>query len=150
VNATEGQAPSLDSVSNGRAIKFTRERFEQIRNLVERGMSPNQIAEMIGTTVGSLAVSCSRVGISLRRPKASQPSKPKLLPPPSTNGTKSPPPVLPSMTISLTLDYRGCSRTSVLALDPATIVGLILRANLQDVPLIEFVTDLLQREQDQK
>jgi hypothetical protein len=134
----------LRSTSNGRPMKFTRERFEQIRNLVERGMTKEQIAETIGTTIGSLVVSCSRMGISLRRPKASQPSKTS---PPPAPSTKTEP---PSMTISLTLDYRGCSRTSVLALDPATIVGLILRANLQDVPLIEFVTDLLQREQDQK
>src|SRR6516165_9216714 len=55
--------------ANGRSIKFTPERFEQIRNLVERGMSHEQIAETIGVTVGSLQVTCSRHGISLRRPK---------------------------------------------------------------------------------
>jgi hypothetical protein len=54
--------------ANGRSIKFTPERFEQIRNLVERGMSREQIAETIGVTVGSLQVTCSRLGISLRRP----------------------------------------------------------------------------------
>jgi hypothetical protein len=55
--------------ANGRSIKFTSERFEQIRNLVERGMSREQIAETIGVTVGSLQVTCSRHGISLKRPK---------------------------------------------------------------------------------
>jgi hypothetical protein len=55
--------------ANGRSIKFTPERFEQIRNLVERGMSREQIAETIGVTVGSLQVTCSRHGISLKRPK---------------------------------------------------------------------------------
>jgi transposase-like protein len=58
--------------ANGRSIKFTPERFEQIRNLVERGMSREQIAETIGVTVGSLQVTCSRHGISLKRPKLNQ------------------------------------------------------------------------------
>ena len=51
----------------GRQIKFTPERLEQIRNLVERGKSREEIAELIGVTVGSLQVTCSRLGISLRR-----------------------------------------------------------------------------------
>src|SRR2546421_8497795 len=52
----------------GRPIKFTPERIQQIRNLVERGKSREEIAELIGVTVGSLQVTCSRLGISLRRP----------------------------------------------------------------------------------
>jgi hypothetical protein len=51
----------------GREIKFTPERIQQIRNLVERGKSREEIAELIGVTVGSLQVTCSRLGISLRR-----------------------------------------------------------------------------------
>src|SRR5262244_2668148 len=51
----------------GRRIKFTPERIQQIRNLVERGKSREEIAELIGVTVGSLQVTCSRLGISLRR-----------------------------------------------------------------------------------
>ena len=53
--------------SRGRRIKFTPERVQQIRNLVERGKSREEIAELIGVTVGSLQVTCSRLGISLRR-----------------------------------------------------------------------------------
>ena len=55
--------------SRGRPTKFTLERIQQIRNLVERGESREQIAEMLDVTVGSLQVTCSRLGISLRRPK---------------------------------------------------------------------------------
>ena len=50
-----------------RATKFTPERIQQINNLVERGKSREEIAELIGVTVGSLAVTCSKLGISLRR-----------------------------------------------------------------------------------
>ena len=58
------------NASTGRVIIFTPERIEQIKNLVERGMSREQIAETIGSTVGSLAVTCSKHGISLRQPSA--------------------------------------------------------------------------------
>src|SRR5262245_46388072 len=54
--------------NSGRQIKFTPQRIQQIKNLVERGKSREEIAELIGATVGSLQVTCSRFGISLRRP----------------------------------------------------------------------------------
>jgi hypothetical protein len=51
----------------GRPTKFTPERIQQIKNLVERGKSREDIAELVGVTVGSLAVTCSKLGVSLRR-----------------------------------------------------------------------------------
>src|SRR6516225_8246051 len=65
---TEEFATQLTN-SRGRQIKFTPERLQQIRNLVERGRSREEIAELIGATVGSLQVTCSRLGISLRLSK---------------------------------------------------------------------------------
>src|SRR5262249_32743209 len=59
--------PATQLPTRGRKIKFTPERIQQIRNLVERGKSREEIAELIGVTVGSLQVTCSRLGISLRR-----------------------------------------------------------------------------------
>jgi hypothetical protein len=56
-------------LTRGRQIKFTPEKVQQISNLVERGTSREEIAELLGVTVGSLQVTCSRLGISLRRPK---------------------------------------------------------------------------------
>ena len=55
-------------LTRGRQKKFTPERIQQIKNLVERGTSREQIAGLIGVTVGSLQVTCSRLGVSLRRP----------------------------------------------------------------------------------
>src|SRR5262245_58186605 len=55
---------------SGRRLKFTRERIEEIRKLVERGKTREEIAEIIEVTVGSLQVTCSRLGISLRRPRS--------------------------------------------------------------------------------
>ena len=48
--------------SRGRPTKFTLERLQQIRNLVERGESREQIAELLDVTVGSLQVTCSEAG----------------------------------------------------------------------------------------
>src|SRR5512132_514770 len=56
-------------VTRGRRLKFTPERIQQIKNLVERGKSSGEIAELVGVTVGSLRVTCSRLGISLRQPR---------------------------------------------------------------------------------
>src|SRR2546430_14765811 len=55
--------------TRGRQLKFTPERIQQIKNLVERGKSGGEIAELVGVTVGSLRVTCSRLGISLRQPR---------------------------------------------------------------------------------
>jgi Helix-turn-helix domain of resolvase len=57
-------------LTRGRQKKFTPERIQQIKDLVEQGTSREKIAELIGVTVGSLQVTCSRLGISLRRPKS--------------------------------------------------------------------------------
>ena len=64
------RAPHL-AAPRGGPTKFTPERIQQIRNLVERGKSREEIAELIGVTLGSLQVTCSRLGISLRRPSRS-------------------------------------------------------------------------------
>ena len=63
---TNGSIQQPLTATNGRPIKFTPERMEQIKNLVERGMSREEIAETIGVTLGSLQVTCSKHGISLR------------------------------------------------------------------------------------
>ncbi len=58
----------LQPLNRGRPTRFTPERMQQVRNLVERGKSREEIAEIIGVTIGSLQVTCSKLGISLRRP----------------------------------------------------------------------------------
>jgi hypothetical protein len=56
------------SAQQHRRTKFTPENIRQITNLVERGTSPDQIAEIIGVTLGTLRATCSKLHISLRRP----------------------------------------------------------------------------------
>src|SRR5947199_5908268 len=67
--------------SRPRSTKFTAERIQQIKDLISRGETCEVIAAQIGVTVGTLKVTCSRLGISLRRPRV------KLLPPSMATAT---------------------------------------------------------------
>ena len=53
--------------ARGRRAKFTPQAIEKIKELVAQGASREEIASLLGVTVGSLQVTCSRLGISLRR-----------------------------------------------------------------------------------
>jgi len=55
------------SPSRGRRTKFTPQAIEKIKASVAEGISRDEIANRLGVTVGSLQVTCSRLGISLRR-----------------------------------------------------------------------------------
>jgi hypothetical protein len=50
-----------------RAVKSTPQAIEKIKKFVAEGISRDEIANRVGVTVGSLQVTCSRLGISLRR-----------------------------------------------------------------------------------
>ena len=50
-----------------RATKFTPQAIEKIKELVAQGIARDEIANLLDVTVGSLQVTCSRLGISLRR-----------------------------------------------------------------------------------
>lgn len=62
IQSADLTAPSAPKF-RGRRIKFTPERIQQIKNLVEQGKSREEIAEMIGVSLGSLQVTCSRLGL---------------------------------------------------------------------------------------
>src|SRR5262245_4715666 len=54
-------------ITSGRKpTKFTPERIQQSRTLVQQGIRREEIAALLDVTVGSLQVTCSRLGISLR------------------------------------------------------------------------------------
>src|SRR5262245_65182559 len=66
----EGAAMTMTNASpsvRGRRVKFTPQAIEKIKDLVAEGISRDEIANRLGVTVGSLQVTCSRLGISLRR-----------------------------------------------------------------------------------
>jgi hypothetical protein len=51
-----------------RATKFCPANVQKIKDWVAEGISREEIAERLDVTLGSLQVTCSRLGISLRRP----------------------------------------------------------------------------------
>lgn len=125
--------------SRGRPIKFTPERLEQIKNLVERGHTRDQIAEIIGVTVGSLAVTCSRVGLSLRRPKLDNgiwPNERK-----SMNNDEPKPTNGPKRQYTLKLEYNG--RSISVPLDAGTVVALVLEAEFRDMRVADLLEQIV-------
>jgi hypothetical protein len=58
---------NASSPARGRRVKFTPQVIEEIKGFVAVGISREDIANRVGVTVGSLQVTCSRLGISLRR-----------------------------------------------------------------------------------
>jgi hypothetical protein len=134
--------------ANGRSIKFTPERLEQIRNLIERGMSREQIAETIGVTVGSLQVTCSKHGISLRRPKLNNGvgHAPHKLNngvghgPRSRNDT---PAQDRRAELALRLRYRGIDRTVELPLSEEVLGRLVIEAHFRNLSISDLTAKLI-------
>jgi hypothetical protein len=127
---------------SGRQIKFTPERIEKIKNLVGRGKSREEIAEIIGVTVGSLQVTCSRLGISLRRPNDGIQPRPKPEPPEPT------PPSTPAKAadvarFTITMRYRGEEQMIELPLTQDMIRQLAFEAALRGVPISDLICDLI-------
>ena len=154
---TEELATQLPT--RGRQIKFTPERLEQIRNLVERGKSREEIAELIGVTVGSLQVTCSRLGISLRRvvfsngmgllrrsgqPQQNSQSGPVEQPQATTpHEERARTDEMGLANLALGMKYRGDERTSELLLTQDMIRQLAFEAQFRNMSIGEFVGELL-------
>jgi hypothetical protein len=151
----------------GRLTKFTPERIEQIKNLVERGKSREEIAELLDVTVGSLQVTCSRLGISLRRVRLK--SRPPArygnkrfrgavtLQPITEQGSelvgqattqlRTPTEVHDAIeaNFSIKIQYKGEERTTELPFTKSMISRLALEAEFRDMRICELVSELLMK-----
>jgi hypothetical protein len=123
--------------SRRRPTKFTPERLEQIKDLVARGVDREEIARLLGVTVGSLAVTCSRFGISLRRPRA--PNGSRLLP----LRAKTRVPQVNTATFSVWVRHNGKEQSVELPLTPKMIGQLALEASSRNQRISELAKDLL-------
>jgi hypothetical protein len=152
--------------ARSRSIKFTPQRIQQITNLVERGKSREEIAHILDVTVGSLQVTCSRLGISLGRRKIIDGigllPKPKPLyenasltshsgghvgrvplQPTEKQLSENSAPSACSASFAIRLQCRGIERTYELPLTTHTIGQLALEAALQGVTIGELFTKLI-------
>jgi hypothetical protein len=161
------QTAPLLTRNNGRPTKFTPERIQQIRNLVERGKNRHEIADLLDVTVGSLQVTCSRLGISLRQlgPQRGQGDGPyhrylgsTALPPPAEQHQKDLQPQAQVTTANreamesqqpdsasfiLSIQYKGKERANRLQLTKDLIGKLSLEAELRNVSIGELVSELI-------
>lgn len=137
----------------GRPIIFTPERIDQIRNLRERGKTPEEIAEIIGCTIGTLRVKCSNLGISLR---ALVPKNIMLLPKSKnamvkTNGENGNGakllalPTISSEGFSLQLIYRGQIRTVPMRLSHQTVAMLALEAEMRGMRMGDLIVTIIEK-----
>src|SRR5262245_30330804 len=128
------QASATVANSRRRQSKFTPERIQQIKDLIARGETYADIAALIGVTVGSLKVTCSRLGVSLRTPRV------KLLPATerarTAGGTNA--------VFTITMQYNGKEQETALPLTSEMISQLALEASARDQRIGELAKDLLQ------
>ena len=171
-NLSNGTPDPLSPLLNtrGRPIKFTLERFQQIRNLVERGTSREEIATILDVTVGSLQVTCSKVGISLRQPKldsgvarrgdappflvrtrlfhhheGSVPSQPSDHPAAAAKPQQEPVRTreVGSASVAIRMQYKGMERTTELPLTLDEVARLVWEAECRDMRIGQFIGEII-------
>jgi hypothetical protein len=144
----------------GRRVKFTPEVIEKIKDLVAEGTSRHDIANRVGVTVGSLQVTCSRLGISLRRfilPNGSgrhtADVRVRTIPTLGVNGiahvreqkevSQPTARAVPSANFALTMRHNGKGKTTDIPLPSPAIEALALEAISRDLDIVGLVGRVL-------
>jgi hypothetical protein len=120
----------------GRPTKFTPERIQLIKDLIVRGETCEDVAARIGVTVGTLKVTCSRLGVSLRRPNL----RGQLLPLRAATRVMAVP---HTATFSIITRHKGEEHRTELPLTPAMIGRLALEAGSQGLSIAELAGELV-------
>ena len=130
--------------ARGRRVKFTPQVIKNIKDFVAEGISRDEIANRLGVTVGSLQVTCSRLGISLRRiifPSGSRRRHTADVRPGSVGIVHVQEQKLGKFAI--TMRYRGIEQTSDIPLSLAAIEVLALEAMSRDLAFAELLGQTL-------
>jgi hypothetical protein len=123
--------------SRRRPTKFTPERIQRIRDLVASGASGEEIAALIGVTVGSLKVTCSKLGISLRRPKWGNGNEPLPLRTVKRVAETN------AATFTIIVRHHGEERRTEVPLTTAMVGHLGVEASTQGLTICELTRDLV-------
>jgi hypothetical protein len=143
--------------ARGRRIKFTPQVIEKIKEFVAEGISRHEIANRLGVTVGSLQVTCSRLGISLRRSHSNLRRHTAdvrgRIPAPGSVGiahTREQKEVsqpaarsAPWATLVATIRHRGKEQRSEIPLPSPAIEVLALEAMSRDLDIAELIAQVL-------
>jgi hypothetical protein len=139
-----------------RAVKFTPQAIEKIKKFVAEGISRDEIANRLGVTVGSLQVTCSRLGISLRRIILSNGSHhtPDVrgIPAPCSVGiahardqkeVSQPVVARPFANFAIMMRHKGKEKTTDVPLSSPAIEVLALEAMSRDLDIAELIGQVL-------
>jgi hypothetical protein len=143
---------TMTNAVRGRRVKFTPQAIEKIKEFVAEGIRRDEIANRLGVTVGSLQVTCSRLGISLRRiifPSRSEPRTADVrlgsvgFAHVRKQKEVSQPEAYAAPVFLITMRHRGKERTTDIPLSSAAIETLALEAMSRDLATAELVEQIL-------
>jgi hypothetical protein len=133
-----------------RATKFCPANVQKIKDFVAQGISRHEIAELLDVPLGSLQVTCSRLGISLRRRHVlnGNACDSRVM---SGNGTRHDIPNHPPMVghmrvgaqLQITLERDGVRRATALPLTARDIAQLALEAAVRNVGMTQLLTEVV-------
>jgi hypothetical protein len=130
-----------------RPTKFTPANIQKIKDLVEQGVSREHIAQLLDVSLGSLQVTCSRLGISLRRRGVGNTvgerrirvtSRPFVSNGVHHNGHMRDQPTRQAK-FQFVMERRGEQRTTDLPISADDLKRLSLQASLQNVGIAELM-----------
>ena len=117
-----------------RATKFCPANVQKIKDWVAEGISREEIAVLLDVPLGSLQVTCSRLGISLRRRHV-------------LNGNASHPPIIGHMRVDgqfqISLERGGMRRATALPLTAGDTAQLALAAAVRNVGMTQLLTEVV-------
>ena len=136
--------------NRGRRVKFTQQAIEKIKEFVAGGISRDEIANRLDVTVASLQVTCSRLGISLRRiisPNGSRrhtadvrPGSVGIAHVREQKGVSQPEAcAAPVGKFEIVMRHQGKEHTADIPLSSATIEALALEATWRDLAIAELI-----------
>ena len=128
-----------------RATKFCPANVQKIKDWVAEGISREEIAVLLDVPLGSLQVTCSRLGISLRRRHVvnGNASHPRVI---SGNRTRHDIPNHPPMIghkFQISLERGGMRRATALPLTARDIAQLALAAAARNVGMTQLLTEIV-------
>jgi hypothetical protein len=138
--------PQASPPAKGRRVKFTPQVIENIKEFVAQGISRDEIANRLGVTVGSLQVTCSRLGISLRRTNGSRHTanlRGRTIPAPRSVGIAHVREQKDLAKFAITMRRRGKEQTTDIPLPSAAMEVLALEAISRDLDIAELIGQFL-------
>jgi hypothetical protein len=139
--------------TRGRHVKFTPEVIESVKKLVAQGINRHEIANRLGVTVGSLQVTCSRLGISLRTRRHTADIRGRTAPTPCSVGiahareqeeiSQSAARTAPVAHFAITMRLHGKEKTTHIPLPSPAIAELALEATSRNLNIVDLMGQVL-------